>query len=69
LRQQTFAVMAQSRHACQHCQRQFRDHSIDRFDVQKWMTATLDANVLPDFILWMGNPVKWQPPPSDTKTL
>lgn len=30
--------------------------------------ANLDAEVLPDSIMWMGKPVKWEPPPSDTKT-
>jgi hypothetical protein len=49
-------------HACRQCQRQFQDYSIDRYDVGKWMVSHLDAEVLPDFILWMGKPVKWQPP-------
>ena len=26
------------------------------------MVSHLDAGVLPDFILWMGKPVKWKPP-------
>jgi hypothetical protein len=55
-------------HACRQCHRQFQDRSIDRFDVQTWMVSNLDAEVLPDYILWMGKPVKWEPPPSDTKT-
>jgi hypothetical protein len=63
-------------HACRQCHRQFQDHSIDRFDVETWMVSNLDAEVLPDFILWMGKPVKWKPlgsePPlrstSDRKT-
>jgi hypothetical protein len=49
-------------HACRQCQRQFQDYSIDRYDVGKWMVSHLDAEVLPDFILWMGKPVKWEPP-------
>jgi hypothetical protein len=55
-------------HACRQCRRLFRDYSIDRFDVQRWMESHLDAEVLPDFIVWMGKPVRWKPPPSDTKT-
>jgi hypothetical protein len=50
---------------CRQCQRQFQDYSIDRYDVGKWMVSHLDAEVLPDFILWMGKPVKWEPPSSD----
>jgi hypothetical protein len=26
------------------------------------MVSHLDAEVLPDFIMWMGKPVKWKPP-------
>ena len=52
-------------HACGQCQRRFQDYSIDRFDVPTWMVSNLDAEVLPDFILWMGKPVKWKPPPGD----
>jgi hypothetical protein len=55
-------------HACGQCQRRFQDYSIDRFDVQTWLASNLDAEVLPDSIMWMGKPVKWEPPPSDTKT-
>jgi hypothetical protein len=50
------------------CHRQFQDHSIDRFDVEPWLVSNLDAEVLPDFILWMGKPLKWKLPLSDTKT-
>jgi hypothetical protein len=32
------------------------------------MVSNLDAEVLPDAILWMGKPVKWMPPASDTRT-
>jgi hypothetical protein len=46
-------------HACGQCQRRFQDYSIDRFEVMTWMVSNLDAEVLPDFILWMGKPVKW----------
>jgi hypothetical protein len=49
-------------HACGQCHRRFQDHSIDRFEVMTWMVSNLDAGVLPDFILWMGKPVKWEPP-------
>ena len=49
-------------HACRQCRRLFQDYSIDRFDVERWMVSNLDAEVLPDFILWMGKPVKWKPP-------
>lgn len=55
-------------HGCRQCHRLFRDDSIDRFDVERWMVSNLDAEVLPNFILWMGKPVKWKPPPSGTKT-
>jgi hypothetical protein len=53
--------------ACRLCPRRFQDYSIDRFDVERWMVSNLDAEVLPDFILWMSKPVTWKPPPSDTK--
>jgi hypothetical protein len=49
-------------HACGQCHRWFQDYSIDRFDVMTWMVSHLDAEVLPDSIMWMGKPVKWQPP-------
>jgi hypothetical protein len=49
-------------HVCQKCRRSFHDYSIDRFDVQTWMVANLDAEVLPDFMIVWGKPVKWQPP-------
>jgi hypothetical protein len=52
-------------HGCRQCHRLFRDYSIDRFEVETWMVSNLDAEVLPGFILWMGKPVKWKPPPSD----
>ena len=55
-------------HACRLCRRLFRDYSIDRFDVQRWIESHLAVEVLPDFILWMGKPVKWMPPASDTRT-
>jgi hypothetical protein len=55
-------------HACRQCRRLFQDYSIDRFDVGKWMVSNLDAEVLPDFIVWMGKPVKWEPPASGTRT-
>jgi hypothetical protein len=55
-------------HVCGQCRRRFQDYSIDRFEVMTWMVSNLDAEVLPDFIMWMGKPVKWQPPPSNTKT-
>jgi hypothetical protein len=55
-------------HACRQCRRLFQDYSVDRFDVQRWMESHLDAEVLPDFILWMGKPVKWEPPASGTRT-
>lgn len=48
-------------HACHKCRRVFRDYSIDRFDVMKWMVASLDTEVLPEFIMWMGRPTKWGP--------
>jgi hypothetical protein len=56
-------------HACRQCSRRFQDYSIDRFDVQTWMVSNLDAEVLPDSMMWMGKPVKWKPPPSNTKTV
>lgn len=49
-------------HACRRCHRLLQDHSIDRFDVERWMASNLDAETLPDFIVWMGKPVPWQPP-------
>jgi hypothetical protein len=49
-------------HACGQCHRQFQDHSIDRFDVETWLASNLDAEVLPDSIMWMDKPVKWKPP-------
>lgn len=49
-------------HGCRQCHRLFRDYSIDRFDVERWMVSNLDAEVLLGFILWMGKPVKWEPP-------
>jgi hypothetical protein len=55
-------------HACRQCRRLFRDYSIDRFDVATWMVSNLDAEVLPDFIVLMGKPVKWEPPASGTRT-
>jgi hypothetical protein len=55
-------------YACRQCQRKFQDYSIDRYDVEKWMVSNLDAGVLPDFMMWMGNPVPWEPPLSDTRT-
>jgi hypothetical protein len=55
-------------HACRQCRRRFQDYSIDRFDVATWLVSNLDAEVLPDFILWMGKPVRWMPPASDTRT-
>jgi hypothetical protein len=49
-------------HACGQCQRRFQDYSIDPFEVMTWMVSNLDAEVLPDSIMWMGKPVTWQPP-------
>ncbi len=60
-----FNRQARFLHACGRCQRRFQDDSIDRFDVERWLLSNLDAEVLPDFILWMGKPVPWKPPPSE----
>jgi len=48
---------------CQKCRRIFSDHSIDRFDVGKWMVSNLDAEVWPDFdTVWNRPSRKWKPP-------
>jgi hypothetical protein len=45
---------------CPACRRLFEDRSID--DVERWVVANLDAEVLPDFIMMWDRTRTWEPP-------
>ena len=45
-------------YTCRQCHRRFRDHSIDRLDVERWLVSNLDAEVLPDYSVWCGQSVQ-----------
>jgi hypothetical protein len=45
---------------CPLCRRLFQDHS--RLDMEAWVAAHLDAEVLPGYELFWGKPRPWAPP-------